>query len=402
MIKSFAKNKIMIIGAGKFQLPAILKAKEMDLTVLATDKDPDAVGFQFADYPSVVDIKDVGENTNLARQHKVNGILSIVSELGVRTQAAVAQELGLPGLKTEAAFAVTNKARMREIFKKHRLPSPQFYIVRTRNEANKAIRSLGLPVVMKPTDNAGSRGVSKIDRLEDLDFSFELAKAHTLSGEIIVEKFMEGEEMTIEAISYRGEHEILAMSNKKRIPFPYCVSIDLTYSPPHEIKLQQEVRQLMKKALTVLGLDYGASHSEVMLTKSGPFLVEVAGRGGGFGIFSDIIPKISGVDIVKQCINIAMGYEVDIKVRYQKAAVLRFFTPPPGKILGISGLEEARFIPGVSKIELDVKVGDVLQPIRRDGERPGLMIVFGDDREEAVAKADLVEKTVKFRIEERK
>jgi biotin carboxylase len=174
----------------------------------------------------------------------------------------------------------------------------------------------------------------------------------------------------------------------------------LSYPPLYSKDTLDNISSLIKEALDAVGLDSGASHSEILMTRKGPFIVEVAGRGGGFGIFSDIIPFVSGVDAVKQCINISMGFDVDIKAKHKKAAVLRFFNPPLGKIKRISGLEEARKLPGVFKVELNKKEGDVFYQIRRDGERPGLMITFGENREEAIKKADLVESTVKFEIEE--
>ena len=396
------ERTIMIIGAGRFQLPAILKAKEMGFKVLALDKDSEAVGSKYADDFEAIDVKDVEGAIKTARKFDVDGVLSIVSELGVYTTAIVAKEMGLPGLKPEAAKAVTNKAVMREILEKKELPSPHFVKAYTKEDVLVAIDKLKLPVVIKPTDNSGSRGVSKIEKMENLEFSFNWAKENARNGELIVENYIEGEEMTVEAISYKGRHEILAMSVKKRIPFPYCVSIDLTYPPPYEEKMLLKVCEVVKKALTALGVDNGASHSEVLMTKDGPFIVEIAGRGGGFGVFSDIIPLVSGVDPVEQCINIAMGFDVDIKAKYQHAAVLRFFTPKHGKIVGISGLEEARKLPGVYMVELEVKVGDILQPIRRDGERPGLIVTYGETRKEAVLNADAAESTVKFHIEENK
>lgn len=391
-------KKIMIIGAGEFQLPAILKAKEMNLDVLATDRDTNAPGFKYADFTEVVDVKDEERNIAVARKHRINGVITIACEAGVRSAAAVAQTFGLPGLTPEISFKVTNKLAMRKVFKKHSLPSPEFRAIKTLKEAVEAIGSLKLPVVMKPADNSGSRGVSRIGNINELDFSYHWAKENSLSGDIIVENFLKGTEMTVESISYQGKHNILAMSSKNHILFPFCVATGLIYPPSYNEEILDSVRLLIARALDALGVYSGASHSEVMMTDKGPYLIEVAARGGGFGIFSDIVPFVTGVDIVKQCINIAMGFDVDIKATCQKASVLRFFNPPLGKIIKISGLEKARKIPGVFKIKLGKKVGDNFTQIRWDGERPGFIMTFSDNREEAIERADLVEKTVKFDV----
>jgi len=312
--------------------------------------------------------------------------------------AYIAEQLGLPGLQYEAAVAATNKAIMRTKFLEAGLSSPSFFKVKTKEEATTATLELGLPVVMKPTDNSGSRGVTKVEKLADLEFSWSLAKENSRSGDIIVEQFVEGTEMTIEALSYKGGHQVLAMSSKKRIPFPHCVSIDLTYPPPFSKETLAVVRELVISALNAVGIDVGPTHSEVILTEQGPVLLEIAARGGGFGVFSEIISLVSGVDAVKECINLALGYKADISPKFSKAAVLRFFNLPQGRLVGIAGLEEARALDGVHKIELDVAPGDIIKPIVSDGTRHGLIIASGDTREMVVRRADKAETAVRFEI----
>ena len=391
---------LMVIGAGKYQLPAIIKAKEMGLKVIATDLNPEAPGFRYADFHRIIDVKNMENNLEVAREFAIDGVISIVSELGVRTTAYIAEQLALPGLKYEAAIAATDKAIMRKKFLQANLPSPKFFKINTKEEAFAAILKLGLPVIIKPTDNSGSRGVTKIEKLADLDFSFSWAKENSGRGDIIVEQFLPGTEMTIEALSYNGKHHILAMCSKKRMPFPHCVSIDLTYPPPFPAEVLAKVKKVVISALNALGINRGATHTEVMMTDRGPMLVEVAARGGGFGIFSDIVPFVSGVDIVKECIKIAMGYEVNISSKYSRAAVLRFFSFPQGKIKKITGLQEARKIKGIYLIELAARAGERVKPITSDGSRHGHIVAFAETREEAICRADLAEATIKFEIAE--
>ena len=163
-------------------------------------------------------------------------------------------------------------------------------------------------------------------------------------------------------------------------------------------KLFRGKKNLVISALDAMGINMAATHTEVMMTEHGPFLLEMAARGGGFGVFSEIVPLVSGVDIVKENINMAMGYEVDIRPKFSKAAVLRFFNLPQGKLIGISGLEEAKAIDGVHIVELDVAPGDIIKSIVDDETRHGLIITSGDTREIAVQRADQVEATVRFEI----
>lgn len=388
----------MIIGAGEFQQCAIIKAKEMGLEVLAVDRDRAAPGFRHADHSEIIDVRDEKGNIRAARRYRIDGVMTAACEAGVRSAAAVAHALGLPGLSPETAFRATDKIAMRKAFKKRSLPSPEFIKVRTKKEALRAVRSLQLPVIMKPADNAGSRGVSRIAHIGDLDVSFPWARENSLSGDIIVENFLKGTEMTVEALSCRGEHEILALSDKKHISFPYCVATDIIYPPAADEKTLGRVRRLAKQALDALGISSGASHSEMILTARGPYLVEAAARGGGFGIFSDIVPFVSGLDIVRQCIHFAMGRPMDIKAACGKAAVLRFFHSEAGLIRRVTGLKEAEKIHGVHRVRLFKKAGDHFSRIRCDGERPGFVIALAKKRNEAIRIAGLAEKTIRFDV----
>lgn len=395
-MKELRGKKLLIIGAGIFQIPAIKKAKKLGCFVIATDVDPSAPGFLYADAKKIVDVKDVEGNGEVGKQYGIDGVMSIVAELGVRTAADVAYALDLQGLKPECARAATDKFLMREIFAQKKLPSPLYKKAFTIKEAQSASEALGFPIVVKPVDSSGSRGVSKVDRIDELEKAFSWAKEYSQNGSVIIETFVEGEEVTVEALSYKGDHQILAISGKKHIPFPYCVSIDLTYPPLYDEGTLESIRILTKKALTALGIDSGPSHSEILMTKDGPVLVEIAARGGGYGVFSDIIELVSGVDIVKESITIALGSKPDIYAKYQKAATLRFFTPGEGKIAAIVGVEQARALPGVRIVSIALKPGDSIDRIVSDGTRPGYVITYGDTRQEAIARANAVEQTIKF------
>jgi len=392
-----SKKLLMILAASEYQLPAILKAKEMGLQVLATDFDPNALGFKFADFHRVIDVKDEKANLELARQFAIDGIMSVVCEHAVKPVAYIAKRLGLPGLGYKAAVAATNKGIMRRKWLQAGFSSPKFFVVESKKEAISAISKLSLPIIMKPIDNAGSRGITKMERLQELDFSFYLAKESSFSGEIIIEEFIEGTEITVETLSYNSQHHILAVSSKKPAPIlPYCVTIGQVYPSGFSKNSLLEVGKVIATMLDALGIDTGASHSEIMMTKSGPIPIEIGARGGGFGIFSDIVPFVSGVDIVKECINIALGFDVDIFLKQPKAAVLRFFNFGRGRLLRITGLEQAKRTKGVQKLWIGIAPGEMIPSITDGISRHGQMIVFGDTREQVLHRAKQAESAIKF------
>lgn len=393
------KKTIMFVGAGEYQLPGIKKAKEMGLRVVATDYDKNAPGLKVADVPVVLDVKDIEDSIEIAKANKIDGVLTIASDIAVPTVATVADELGLPGISPEVARIATNKALMRECFVEHGVPSPKFREVRTLDEVREAVKAIGFPVVVKPVDNAGSRGVSKVDNLEEVSAAFNHAKTNSKSGEVIAEEFINGIECSMEGMTYKSETEILALSEKKKPEGHYQVATDITYPPSFSDEVIEDIKNVAKQAIKSIGINMGPTHTEIILTPQlKPMLVEVAARGGGFGTFSDIIPLVSGVDAVAANIKMCLGQEPDIKPKYKKGVVLRFFAPPEGILKTVIGFEEAKTIENV-KVDLFKKVGDTIPPLATDGDRTGYILAWGETRREAIKKADTVESRVNFIVE---
>jgi len=394
------KKTIMFIGAGKYQVPGIEKAKEIGLRTIAIDRDPDVPGLKIADVPVVLDIKDIEGAIKVAKENNIDGVLTIASDIAVPTVAAVAEELDLPGISSEIAKIATNKALMREKFVEYGIPSPRFRKVRTLDEAREAAEEIGFPVVIKPVDNAGSRGVSKVDNMDESVGAFNHAQKHSRIGDVIVEEFIEGIECTIEGMTYNNKTEILAISEKKKPEGHYRVATDLTYPPSFPSEVIENIKNVVKLAIEAIGIDIGPTHSEVIVTSHWkPVLIEVAARGGGFGIFSDVIALVSGVDAITENIKISIGKKPDIIPKYEKGVVLRFFAPPQGRLKKIVDFEQAKLIRD-TKVGLFKKVGDTIPPLATDGDRTGYILTWGETRDEAIKRADTVESRVKFIVEE--
>lgn len=393
------KRRLLVVGAGRYQLPAIRVAREMGLYVIAVDGNPEAVGLKEADASEVADVRDSAACLKIARRERVDGVVSICTEAAVETVATVAEELGLPGIGREAARAATDKSVMRQKFAAAGLPGPRFGSAASLAAAREVAARIGYPLVIKPVDNAGSRGVRRVESEFELPEAVDLAMEYSWKKRVILEEFLEGIESTIESLSYGGRTEVLGISDKKHVPSPECVAICLTYPPSYSQAMQQAVADVVRRAVAALGIMLGPSHSEVIVTADGPRLVEVAARGGGFRVFSDIVALVSGVDIVRETLKIALDMEPDIRPRWARAAVLRFFNPGvQGYLRGIRGVESARRVPGIRDVVIEVEPGNYLGKITGDGERPGYLIAEGETRQEAVRRADIAEKMIRFDI----
>ena len=200
---------IMILGASILQLPAIKKALEDGLTVVAVDMNPDAIGFKedgvIKEVVSTIDIPKVIE---VAKKHKIDGVMTLASDMPMRTVAAVSKELGLVGIDEDTAVKATDKACMRDALKAAGVPIPLYYRVKNKDEFADAvdkIKSAGYKVIVQPADNSGSRGVNLLSDDSDPSVAYDYAAEYSRDGEILVEEFMEGAEVSVETIAVNGE-----------------------------------------------------------------------------------------------------------------------------------------------------------------------------------------------------
>ncbi|HXG54324.1 MAG TPA: ATP-grasp domain-containing protein [Vicinamibacterales bacterium] len=395
-----SRQTLLVLAGGLFQIPLIDAAKRRGLRVVLFDGSADAPGFSRADEGDVVDIADPVASVAAARRVRPDGLASIVNEASVRTTAAIAEALGLPGLDPAVAARCTDKGLMRTCFARAGLPVPRFAVVAHADEASRASGRIGFPMVVKPVDSSGSRGVRRVDAPGDLAAAVDLALSNSRQQQAILESFLEGTECTVETFTVGGRTHVLGMSDKVHLPFPHCVSISLTYPPFFDEGTRGAIGGAAIAAIDATGMRNGPGHVEVIVTPAGPVVVEVAARGGGYGIFSEILLAISGIDPVDAVIDLALGRVPDVQPTTARAAVLRFFNPPVTGILRqLDGVDEARRIPGVSRVVVEAKVGEPLRGITRDGERPGYVITVADTREDALASANRAEAAVRFTID---
>jgi len=394
------QEKVMFIGAGDYQKKGIEKAKEMGLVVIATDGNPDASGLKIADFAYVIDVKNFEKNLEIARKNAIDGILTIATEVGVKTVSYICQELNLPGIKMEVADRCTDKELMRKLFRDANIPVPLSYPVFNLQELTQKAEKIGFPVVIKPADSAGSRGVKKVDNNNELENAFFSAMSYSVKKKVLVEEFLEGVESSVEAFVTDKKINILELSDKIRTAPPYLLDTTVIFPSAYPLKIQHNIIDIAKKAINAVGINIGAVHTEIMMTPSGPVPVELAARGAGFKVYTDILPKVTGIDILKATIQCALGDPVDLSRTKAVASVLKFVEVKPGKIKKIINLEIAKEIPGIYEIEIYKKAGEIIEPLQSGEDRIGHIISFGDSRVDAINSIKNAENILKIIMEE--
>ena len=319
------KKKLVIIGANDFQNQLILKAKELGYETHVFAWQDGSIGEKTADcfYP----ISIIEKDQILEKCKEINpvGVCSIASDLASITVNYVAEKLNLPCNPTSITEQCTNKYEMRKRFKLMGVKTPGFKKV-TENESTWDISDLKFPLIVKPTDRSGSRGITKITSNEELEKAIKYATKDSFEKSAIIEEYIEGNEYSCECISYNGKHYFLAFTKKYTTGAPNF--IETGHEEPSDIPLnrQDEIRNNIFKALDALSIKNGASHTEFKFDEKNDFgIIEIGARMGGDYIGSDLVRISTGYDFVKMVIDVAVGKEPDFtKVCEPKRAIAKF------------------------------------------------------------------------------
>ena len=392
---------LVSLSAGRWQMKGIQKALSLGIRVLALDGDPDAVGLSISTRSVVVDITDVQAVLAAISSTGIipSGVISLVSEVGMPAAAAVRDQYSLPGPDVNLTKLLTNKVEQRTVWKKHKIPGPDWAAFSSAEEALEASKKLGFPCVVKPADSAGSRGVTKVECLEELLESAENALNGSRIGLAIIETFMVGVEYAIETFSAKGSIHVLAVSEKKKVPGTKGTIASELATPADEVK-SKIVADAAVSALRALEYLDGPGHTEVILDKyNRPGLVETAGRGGGFMVFERMVEKVSGFDIVTasilQSLDLLNTFVLDKTKRF---VVLRFIASKKGTVSMITGLEKAQLIPGV-EADVLVKLGQNVNNVNGDGDRLAYILSEASTREKAMIAADKAETLINIKVD---
>ena len=391
-------KKLMILGASILQLPAIQQAKKMGLHVIAVDMNPNAIGFkELGIQCEVISTIDIPAVLKCAKENSIDGIMTM------QTVAVVAEELGLVGVSKDTALKATNKAFMRDALQGCNVPIPVYHRVSDYPEFVKAVDNImnnGYKCIVKPADNSGSRGVDllKSQTPDNLQKAYDYSKSFSRTGELVVEEYMEGPEVSVETLSIQGNCYVIQITDKITTGAPYFV--EMGHSQPSMLseKIKEEIAEVAKAANKALGIMDGPSHTEIKVTKDGPKIVELGARLGGDNITTHLVPLSTGVNMVECCIRIALGEVPDITAKYNKAAAIRYFKTSCGTVKNIIGIHDAELVPGVKQVNIVHGIGEELKEIKSSTDRAGFVISQADSVDEAIRECEVAIGKVNFII----
>lgn len=318
-------NKIVIIGASDLQNPLILKAKEMGYETHVFAWHDDSIGEKTADHFYPISITEKDEILEKCREIKPDAVATIASDLANITVNYLARHLGLTTNSERSILVSTNKYKMREAFSAAGLPTPAFYRIGAGDSLDK-IYNMQLPIIVKPTDRSGSRSITKLTSFDGLESAIKSAVNDSFEDRAIIEEYIEGNEYSMECISYEGEHHFLAVTKKYTTGSPHFIETGHIEPSDLDAETVERAKSVIFRALDALDIKYGASHSEFKVDSNGAVkIIEIGSRMGGDCIGSDLVRLSTGYDFVKMVIQIASGSPPSFeKMCEPKAAAIKY------------------------------------------------------------------------------
>ncbi|MCI8326592.1 MAG: ATP-grasp domain-containing protein [Lachnospiraceae bacterium] len=319
-------RKIAIIGANSFQNPLILKAKEMGYETHVFAWRDGSIGERTADYFYPISIIEKDLILEKCREIRPDAIVTSASDLANITVQYVAVRLGLPCNSEESILISTNKYAMRQALIEYGVAVPRFVKVAIEDDYAAAVRELSYPMIVKPTDRSGSRGITKVNQLEEIPQAVKAAAAESFEKCAIIEEYINGEEYSCEGISYQGAHHLLAITKKYTTGYPHFIETAHLEPAPISETIRNKIQVEIPKALDALKIESGASHSEFKITADGEIrIIEIGSRMGGDCIGSHLVELSTGYDFTKMVIETACGDKPSIKTNQKpRCAGIRF------------------------------------------------------------------------------
>lgn len=369
-------KKMVIIGANDFQKPLIKKAHEMGYETHVFAWRDGATGADDADYFYEISITEKEEILKICEKIQPQAVTTIGSDLANITVQYLAEKLGLPGNSRECIENSTNKYQMRKAFAKAGIWTPFYQKVGEKDE----IQVPGYPVIVKPTDRSGSRGITRVESEEELKSAILRAVDQSFEKKAIVEEYIKGSEYSVETISYQGKHTLLAITKKYTTGNPHYIEVGHLEPAPLSQKIRDKVKQTVFAALDALGVRNGAGHSELRIDRNENVrIIEIGSRMGGDCIGSDLVPLSTEQDFVGMVIDVAAGKEPQIKMDAKNHVSAIRFLMNAEEIRHLEWIKE-NYPQSIRKIvqEGDVEGAEIVD----SGSRPGFYILQTDSMEE--------------------
>ncbi len=405
-------NSFLIIGAGIEQVRAYELASSMGYHVVGTDWDPEAPAFNLADDRIIASTRDPQDTLNAVIKYcqenpgyPLAGVMTIANDVPV-TVATVAEYFGLPSIGIKAAEIAADKMLMKRVFADNNVATALFRPVTEPQDILIAARDWNWPLILKPVDGRGARGVLLLDESMDLQEAWDESMSFSSVGRLMVENFIVGPQISTESMMIKRKCHTAAYADRNygRLQQfkPYIIEDGGTQPARLTANQRWEINNLVESAALAMGISDGIVKGDIVVGPDGPCVIEIAARLSGGYFATDQIPLATGIDLVALAILHALGSDVTpdmVKPIRDSGVAIRYFFPPEGTIKCVSGLADLSDQPGICKAVLYCNEGDVIPQVKAHPDRSGFIIAMGSGRQEAEARVEKAIKSIVFEME---
>ena len=372
------KKSVLIFGVGPLQESIIARAKKIGLYTVGIDPCEDATCRDCVDAFEVVPGQDYEGHCAVIEKYGIDAIVTAATDKPLVMMARLAEKYGFPFYSVETAQWSTDKFQMKERFELGGVPCAKGRLVKSVSE----VEDFEYPVIVKPRDNSGSRGVKLCRNKEELEASMSEALEVSKLDTVLVEEFIEGPEYSIESLHHDGKSEVIQFTEKKTTEFPY--NVELGHIQPANISNEnkQKIREIVEKIGKALNFVNCPSHTELKINERGIFVIETSPRLGGDYITSTLTPLSTGVNLEDELLKIALGEFISPQPKAVQFSGVRFFAFQEGRI--VKHTPSADFVKGwphVVDFSFALKDGDRVNRITSSLNRYGQLILQAGNRD---------------------
>jgi biotin carboxylase len=392
---------ILFVGGGVETITGVVHAKEMGLHVVVSDANPTAPAIACAHDAILASTYDIEATLAAAgdfhrNRRRLDGVICLATDVPL-TVATVAHALGLPGIPIESARLSTDKLAMKERFAAAGIPIPWFSEVESAEHLRTVVAERGFPLVLKPVDSRGARGVLLLRRDVNIDWAYAESRRNSPTARVMVERFLAGPQVSTESLILGGVAHTPGFADRnyeflERFA-PHIIENGGNLPSDLPDSTRAAVRDLVQRATSSMGVSHGVIKGDIVISNGVPHVIELATRLSGGYFCTHEIPFNTGVDLIGSAILLALGDRVDaesLRPRYDRPIVQRYLFPSAGTVTAVEGAERYSDHPDVVYLEVRVKEGDIVRPIDSHPTRSGVVMTTGKDRDAAIALAEEV------------
>ncbi|MFW5804587.1 MAG: ATP-grasp domain-containing protein, partial [bacterium] len=365
----------------------------LGLYAIVIDPDENAIARSFADDFAVVGGKDFETTCQIVEQFKVSGVVSAATDKPLVMMARIAEKYGFSFISTKTATDSTNKYLMKKVFKSTGITCAKGKLVKNANDIE------SFPVILKPLDNSGSRGVYYCENIEQAKNLIEQAFEFTNNDYLLAEEVIGGDEYSVESVHFDYKTEVIQITKKITSEWPYNVELGHTQPAMLNQETEEEIFKIIVKVSKALGFNNCVSHTELKINNGELIIIETSPRLGGDFITSHLTPLSTGVNIEQAQIKMAIGEKPNIKKTKNKASGIFYFNFGEGIVEKIIDNSDKSKYHEIVEVKNSIKIGQRLNRIKNSLERYGYVIIQANSIEELdeIKNAFFEEILIKFR-----